>query len=66
MFAMQVIVWANKSCDNGYPDTCLHWAGFLAKVAIHYDRVSQGHADVGMMTRVSSHAVQYQVTDNTK
>ena len=49
---MKVIVWANKSCDNGYPDVCLHWAGFLAKLAIHYDRVSDGSADVGMMNRV--------------
>lgn len=54
---MQVIAWANKSCDNGYPDTCLQWAGFLAKLAIHYDRVADGDADVGIMNRVSGVAV---------
>lgn len=50
---MQAIVWANKSTDNGFPDTCLQWAGFLAKLAIHYDRVADGNADVGIMNRVS-------------
>ena len=50
---MQAIAWANKSTDNGYPDTCLQWAGFLAKLAIHYDRVADGNADVGIMNRVS-------------
>lgn len=50
---MQAIAWANKSCDIGYPDTCLLWAGFLAKLAIYYDRVSDGHADVAIMNRVS-------------
>ena len=49
---LQVIAWANKACDNGYPDTCLHWAGFLAKLAIHYDKLSNGRADVGIMNRV--------------
>ena len=53
--ASQVIAWANKSCDAGYPDTCLYWAGFLAKLAIHYDQVSGGHADVSIMNRVSHH-----------
>ena len=53
MHALQVIAWANKACDHAYPDTCLQWAGFLAKLAIHYDRVSAGHADVGIMNRVS-------------
>ncbi|DBA83035.1 TPA: hypothetical protein ACH3X1_006809 [Trebouxia sp. C0004] len=55
-FLNQVIAWANKACDSGYPDTCLHWAGFLAKLAIHYDRVSAGHADVGIMNRLTSRA----------
>ena len=50
---MQAIAWANKSTDSSYPDTCLQWAGFLAKLAIHYDRVSDGNADVGIMNRVS-------------
>jgi len=50
---LQVIAWVNKACDHAYPDTCLQWAGFLAKLAIHYDRVSAGHADVGIMNRVS-------------
>ena len=50
---MQVIVWANKSCDVGYPDTCLLWGGFLAKLAIYYDMVSNGRADVAIMNRVS-------------
>lgn len=50
---MQAIAWANKSCDNAYPDTCLQWAGFLAKLAIHYDRVANGNADVSIMNRVS-------------
>ena len=52
-FVVQAIAWANKSTDNSYPDTCLQWAGFLAKLAIHYDRVSDGNADVGIMNRVS-------------
>ncbi|KAL0029094.1 hypothetical protein WJX77_006332 [Trebouxia sp. C0004] len=56
MQQLQVIAWANKACDSGYPDTCLHWAGFLAKLAIHYDRVSAGHADVGIMNRLTSRA----------
>lgn len=50
---MQVIAWANKSCDIGYPDTCLLWGGFLAKLAIYYDKVSDGHAEVAIMNRVS-------------
>ena len=52
-FVVQAIAWANKSTDNSYPDTCLQWAGFLAKLAIHYDRVSDGDAVVGIMNRVS-------------
>ncbi|KAL0040057.1 hypothetical protein WJX79_004375 [Trebouxia sp. C0005] len=55
-FLNQVIAWANKACDSAYPDTCLQWAGFLAKLAIHYDRVSGGHADVGIMNRLTSRA----------
>ena len=56
---MQVIVWANKSCDVGYPDTCLLWGGFLAKLAIYYDMVSNGRADVAIMNRVSCELAQY-------
>ncbi|KAL3156215.1 hypothetical protein ABBQ32_012495 [Trebouxia sp. C0010 RCD-2024] len=55
-FLNQVIAWANKSCDIGYPDTCLLWGGFLAKLAIYYDKVSDGHAEVAIMNRVTSRA----------
>lgn len=55
---MQVINYANKACDGGYPETCYLWAGFLAKLAIHYDRMAGDVADVGMLNRVSVHVTR--------
>ena len=50
---MQVSMYANKACDGGYPETCYLWAGFLAKLAVHYDRMAGDVADVGILNRVS-------------